>query len=1178
MGGSIVKTPQANNVMIRASAGTGKTFQLSNRYLRLLVQGIDCQEILATTFSRKGAGEILDRVVQRLAKAALNDGAAEKLSSELDVKLSRDRAAEVLQTLMMNMHRLEIGTLDSFFNRVAKAFSLELGLPPSWEIVEEQQIDRLRVKTVQKILYNEQVPTLLHLMVKGESTRRIATLILQTVKEIYNTRRESEAEAWDRLPEPTEFFTEAEFADVVDRINNVVFAKGKQLPDHWEVVKKLVKNENWSEVAELKSLQNVLAGGIKYGSSKMTPEIIDILNTLIPHCRAWITNRLIEQNRSTCQLLGDYRDIIERTKDETGQLRFDDITERLVEFVSMWDTDRFSFRLDHNIKHLLLDEFQDTSPQQWKVIQPFAENVCCVQDSSRSFFCVGDMKQAIFGWRGGVAEIFDLANRQLAGIDEQTLSASYRSSQPVINATNQVFQNLDNFNSDNDVINEAVHSWDNWFDSHSTTKEELAGYVTVEYAEDAPASTKQAKNPQQEYTRIRNENVVIAAVERVRKILNDLRGDDGHTIGVLVRTNAEVGNMIFHLQQMGIPASEEGGNPLTDSAAVELVLAALKLADHPGDSIARFHVSHSPLANMFGLEPEVESNRSENGKAAAAGAANLRRQLIANGYGPTVESMAKRLVDQCTVRELTRLQHVVRLAYAHRSDSERWALRPSRFVNYICDEVKISDESSAQVRVMTIHKAKGLEFDSVVLPQKYVNNGWIGQVQPVIVGRKSPTDPIDTVCRYANEKHRKLLPPQVQEIFEEARKRTVRESLCVLYVAMTRAVHSLHVVLSCSSKPHDKSAAGLLLTTLCPDRDAKKSERKAGIVFETGDPRWFESKLLQAPEIEDQIEEPDDFYLSSRVDSIYRKLSTKPKSLRGLRRISPSRLEGGSRVKLIDTLKTEERELQFEAGKLVHGCFELLGWLEDGEPSKQELEEKLATMAPGSPLIEKAIELFQQSLEHENVVDVLSKSTYREQFVLPETDDDSNRLEVFSEEAFAVVLNDDESPNGEIFTQGEIDRLVLIYENHQLVAVDVIDFKSDVIDDDNLTDRIKFYRPQIETYRAAVAQTTGLEIEKVGSKLVFVRSGQVINLDIIDNSIDGQTSLRVPQKKRVRTGKTKRIDSSKAKSKSTLKKVRGPAESTDPAAPIGKVPKSKAVKTPKTKTQTQKTLWSDEVE
>ena len=209
------------NQIIRASAGTGKTFALSNRYLQLLASGAECQTILATTFTRKGAGEILDRIIERLSAAALDEQAAEKLSEELQWQLSRSRAAEVLHELLRNLHRLEISTLDSFFSRVAKAFSLELGLPPTWDIVEEQQMDRLYDQAIQAVLSNDSVINLLHMLSKGQAARRVASMIQDTVQNVYSIYRESGPEPWDQLKMAGSFLPAEKLDLLIARIENL---------------------------------------------------------------------------------------------------------------------------------------------------------------------------------------------------------------------------------------------------------------------------------------------------------------------------------------------------------------------------------------------------------------------------------------------------------------------------------------------------------------------------------------------------------------------------------------------------------------------------------------------------------------------------------------------------------------------------------------------------------------------------------------------------------------------------------------------------------------------------------------------------------------------------------------------------------------------------------------------
>ena len=870
------------NQIIRASAGTGKTFALSNRYLQLLASGAECQTILATTFTRKGAGEILDRIVGRLSAAALDDGAAEQLSEQLQWRLSRERAAEVLHELLRNLHRLEISTLDSFFNRVAKAFSLELGLPPTWDIVEEQQMNRLYDQAIQAVLRNDSAINLLHMLAKGQAERRVASLIRDTVEQVYTIYRESGPEPWDQLQMTGAFLPDEKLDLIIAHIEELELP-GKQLPSHWNEVKNHAANGDWAAFASTTSFQNVLGGKNKFGSSNLTPDILEIYRQLLPHCTAYVEQRLIQQNRSTRDLLQEFHQLIEEAKSETGDLRFDDVTERLQEFVSMWDTDRFSFRLDHQIQHLLLDEFQDTSLAQWKVIRPFAQKVTESQDALRSFFCVGDMKQAIFGWRGGVAEIFDLVDHELPNLDNTTtLTTSYRSAQPVIDAVNSVFMNVDQYHCNDVVIEEAIAKWATWFSEHSTTRQDLQGYVSLEMAAECHASQRRI-----EWLKdfSRNENVVLKTVQRIEELVDKVPAQQ--TIGVVVRTNNEVAELIFRLQQAGIAASEEGGNPLTDSAAVDLVLSAIQLADHPGDGIARFHLSHSPLATSLGLIPESESNQGANRQAAITVARRIREQLVTEGYGPTVEMFARRLMDKCTRRELMRLQQLVRIAYS--SPSDQWQLRPQRFVEYVRNEVKVSDQSSANVRVMTVHKAKGLEFDVVVLPLQLTSQGWAGLTPSVVVGRDDPTAPIEIATRYANAQVRKLLPQNYQNIFEQDRQRNVREAMCVLYVAMTRAIHATHIITSHGAKVDHKSAAGILLSTFCPE-----SKRQEGILFEHGDREWYRSADPKTTE-EDQFG-LSQFYLPAEPKLVTGAVLPDVRTCRGMPKTSPSRLEGGDKL------------------------------------------------------------------------------------------------------------------------------------------------------------------------------------------------------------------------------------------------------------------------------------------
>ena len=138
----------AGHVMILASAGSGKTYALTNRFVELLASGAKPERIAALTFTRKAAGEFFDEILKKLAGAARDDAVAKRLAAEIGVPALR--AADFLRLLrgMTDaMHRLSLGTLDSFFARVVRAFPLELGLGGEFEILQEHaaRLERRRV-------------------------------------------------------------------------------------------------------------------------------------------------------------------------------------------------------------------------------------------------------------------------------------------------------------------------------------------------------------------------------------------------------------------------------------------------------------------------------------------------------------------------------------------------------------------------------------------------------------------------------------------------------------------------------------------------------------------------------------------------------------------------------------------------------------------------------------------------------------------------------------------------------------------------------------------------------------------------------------------------------------------------------------------------------------------------
>ncbi len=818
------------NTVIRASAGTGKTFALSSRYLQLLFHGDEVQTILASTFTKKGAGEILDRIVSRLAKAALDSGAAAKLAEEIQMQVDQPAVQQVLQGLLKNLHRLEIGTLDSFFNRIASIFSLELGLPPAWQIVTQQQRNRLTDQAIARVLQDDNILDLLHLLTKGEITRRIAAVVRNTVDNIYQDYREATPDAWDKIPSSGSMLTEQSTIELQQQLAELDL-KGKSLINLRDKMIRLISQDDWDTLAKETVLQATLAGNPTYFRKPLEQPMLGLFHRMIDHLYAWLRKMIIHQNHATRDLLTKYDFHLHQLQNQMGELRFDDITHRLKELVKSWDFQQCNYRLDAQIHHLLLDEFQDTSLAQWEILLPFALRITNNATDKSSFFCVGDMKQAIYGWRGGVAEIFDLVQETLPGLETANRAQSFRSSEPIIDFVNQVFGNLDVYQCDNAVVTAGIREWGNWFETHSTVRNELSGCVTIERAtveSIAPLLTALEMEMPSD-----SDCVDLQTVYRIQQLVNELPPDK--SIGLIVRTNAQVSRLIALMQQVGIKASEEGGVPLTDSAAVDLILSALQLADQPGDSLARFHLSHSPLATCLGLIPqESQLNQAQAITQVHIAAEELRRKLDSWGYGLVIEQLANQLIPHCTLHESNRLHQLIKVAWSAsptNQDSTRydpWQLRPGRFAQFVRDEVRVADPSAAQIRVMTIHKAKGLEFDVVVFPIPESSQGWNSSQPVVVTGREHPTAPIDLITRYISKPHRGYFPVWLNEIFDADLRKGIRESLCVMYVALTRAAHAAHLIVSPQAKSSSQSPAGILLATTELRGSESPSQRSTG--------------------------------------------------------------------------------------------------------------------------------------------------------------------------------------------------------------------------------------------------------------------------------------------------------------------------------------------------------------
>ena len=1144
-----------SNTLIKASAGSGKTFQLSNRYLQLIFCGTEPETILATTFTRKAAGEILDRILQRLADAAVDEKNRRDLSRfvltgnrEGEI-LSQTEVLATLARLVRSIHRLRVSTLDSFFQQIAGNLRLELGMPADWRIMEADDRSPLLFDGIRDLLAQlgkDKTVELMHLLFKGETrstvTREINTLLTDLAM-VYD---ESRPEAWQQLHHRAQPLDNDEIARLVHLLEKAEIARTQKGTPHQNMQKARDKDAAairdavaagrtipWEAIGTKGMCLKVVDGSYKY-YAEMPQSLCDAYDEMVYQVSATIVNRLATQTEAMGTLLGELTAIVDSLKNRYRLFEFGDITNRLSQTSLDSQFRQITHRINAKTHHLLLDEFQDTSPNQWRVLLPFAKRIVktaagnavsetngVTEEGSNpltpSFFCVGDVKQAIYGWRGGVAAIFDAIENDLGKLKEERLDKSFRSCPPVIDTVNTLFEDIGNnaaLNGDTDETSliEAADRWARRFERHETERTQLPGCCSL----------RTSKRPQPQVDE-NGEPVKPSAEERrlahLRCVIDEIiarhRQSPTATIGVLTRTNKMVQQIIYGLRSEGIEASEEGGNPLDQSPAVELILSALSLADYPGNRIACYHLAHSPLGATLGITPDNYRYEVTMQRVAH----RIRDRLITEGYPVVLHDWVTEIAPICDERDLGRMIQLLEMASNYQRKAK---IRTTPFIHLVRAKA-VESPSASPIRVMSIHKSKGLQFDIVVLPE--LEGKLTGSKTPKIVaGREAgPASPVSAVLAYPAKDVRPYLPDRFRQIVADSDTERVEESLCVLYVAMTRAVHELLMILppkeeSASAKKNEtpafpKTMAGVLLAGF-PLVNSPTVEN--AVLYENGDSHWASQQFCDDERSHAESDSPP-----TEQDVVITLAAKSKKTSKNLTRMTPSGQEGQLRVasgewqdsgKWLDygqagigghgmtalpsQLVTHGSQLvtrnsQLTWGTAMHACFEQIAWFEEGLPEREKLLTHVTPIMQDTDSAKSLVDAFYASCQLSQVQSALSLETYRN--AAPADKRASLRWEVHNERRFWAT------PQPDVLLQGCIDRLVLQYDDSgpkpRVIAADVIDYKSDKIENDGvLKVKVEQYAPQLAEYRKAVTSMYGLTNEQITTRLLFVGADTIVSV------------------------------------------------------------------------------------
>lgn len=420
---------------LKASAGSGKTFALTVRYISLLLLGAKPSEILTLTFTNKAALEMSQRVFKTLQ--TLGDDIA--YLDEI-VKVSGFSKNEILGKKHLLIKEflndsLSIFTIDKFVNKILREFCGYIGISDDFKILNDD-MEILSYKFLQSLDEN--------------SFGELVEFSLYEKKKF-----NSIFELFKSLIEKNESINPIEIdAKLLEIIKDDILQKAFKIKEHFlncpnasNSAIKAVSFSTFEELFDKTWIEKESLFDYSYFKKCANDEINSIFLELREGFSNYYKLRASYSLNKIFKLYIEFKEFKKSFNIEKNYFEFNDISNLVYELLNnKIHRDFLYFRLDSNYNHILIDEFQDTSILQYKILKPLIDEVIAGDSEKfKTFFYVGDPKQSIYRFRGGKRELFDFVLSKNSSIKLENLNTNYRSSKKIIDFINHTFLNLENY-------------------------------------------------------------------------------------------------------------------------------------------------------------------------------------------------------------------------------------------------------------------------------------------------------------------------------------------------------------------------------------------------------------------------------------------------------------------------------------------------------------------------------------------------------------------------------------------------------------------------------------------------------------------------------------------------------------------------------------------------------------
>lgn len=823
-----------NNFSIyRSSAGSGKTYTLVKEYLKLVLNDTESfKNVLAVTFTNKSAGEMKSRIIEALTRLSRGEAAdlKEKLEKEGVKGNIETSSAFVLKNILHKYSYFSVSTIDSFFHKVIRSFARELKLQLGYNIELDQQA--VLEKITDKLLDDAGIESeltgfledFIYYSIDDEKGWKIDLKIKDLAREIFSERYmiklggAVQPEGRTKLKE----FIGTLFAiknDFEGRMKQIAVSSSEILDEYSLVIDDFpYKKAGFMNYL----LNNIVTGKFEPGQRAREASIdinkwfgknskpairpaaeAGLYNLLVSAVENYETNFIKYNTASqlikTIYITGIFKDLtgkLKKYRDDNNVLLISDINNILLNVIS-GDSSPFVYeKIGSYYRNFLIDEFQDTSTFQWRNFFPLIENSLSENNAS---LIVGDVKQSIYRWRNGNMKLLlEEVKSDLAGfsesVKEETLNVNYRSKKRIVEFNNTFFKTASEI-----CTNEAP--------------EEASAVITKAFADIQQLSADQSDNgyinikfyrddPETEVTS--REFSAAAMISNIKQLL--LNGYRQKDIMVLVRNNSDAVEAAHSLIDARLKVVSSDSLLLTNSPKVRLLINIFKYLIDKNNIIARAEILYNYL--IYIKNENIDLNEIFSDHLNGDDGSSLFGRRIPDGFfdetgslevnnrlsGLGIYDLAEELImifglggsaDTYLIRFLDVLKK-----YSGEHNSDVYGFVNWWEENKQDNTIIVPDEEDA-VRVMTIHKAKGLQAPVVFIPFANWEFGLSANRNMIWVSTEK--QPFDTFPSYFVKASSALKDSYFAEDYNEESALTYLDNLNLMYVAFTRAEEKLFI-------------------------------------------------------------------------------------------------------------------------------------------------------------------------------------------------------------------------------------------------------------------------------------------------------------------------------------------------------------------------------------------------